>query len=131
MTEPTESTSEKTQKTSNSEAETPVTAEPLQILFYGHGLSGVRQRMYQGTSIHELELLELKITSRRHIIYGVLLTLIIPCVLFLFFYTIGGSFVLFIIITPGLGLWFIYDGITGYKKYKRLKKETDQSSTFT
>lgn len=87
--------------------------------------------MYQGTSIHELELLELKITSRRHIIYGVLLTLIIPCVLFLFFYTIGGSFVLFIIITPGLGLWFIYDGITGYKKYKRLKKETDQSSTFT
>lgn len=78
--------------------------------------------------MNERELLELKKTSQRHIIYGLILMSILPCFLFLLFYTIRGSFVLFIILTPGLGLWLFYDGITGYKKYKRLKVENTPSN---
>ena len=75
--------------------------------------------MYERTSINELELLELKTTSRNHIIYGILSIMIIPCSLFLLIYTLSGYFFIFIIVTPGLGAWFLYDGIKGYKKFKR------------
>jgi hypothetical protein len=81
-------------------------------------------------SINEEELLELKTKSRKHILYGLILISILPCFLFLLFYTILGSFVLFIIITPSLGLWFLYDGITGYKKYRHLKKQTQPPDLF-
>jgi len=77
--------------------------------------------MYEQTSINELELLELKNKSKKYIIYSILLIMIMPCCLFLLFYTLLGYFVLFIIVTPSLGLWFLYDGINGYKKYKRMK----------
>ena len=73
--------------------------------------------------IDELDLLELKHKSLKHIVYGILLILVIPCCLFLLFYTLSNSFVIFIVVTPSFGLWFLYDGMNGYEKYKGLKKE--------
>jgi hypothetical protein len=73
--------------------------------------------------MNEIELLELKNKSIKHIIYGIVLILIIPCCLFLLFYTLFSSFVIFILVTPSFGLWFLSDGIYGYLRYKRLKKE--------
>jgi len=84
---------------------------------------GVSENMDEQLSRNELDLLELKTTSRNHILYGLLLLLVIPCCLFLFVYTLSGYFVIFIVVTPSLGLWFLYDGIHGYKQYKKIKEE--------
>lgn len=93
----------------------------------------IKQDLLVSTSelMNELELLELKKTSIRHIILGLVLLSILPFFLFLIFYTLLGSFVLFIILTPGLGLWLFYEGITGYKEYKRVKKQQDPPDLFT
>lgn len=79
--------------------------------------------MYESTSINELELLELKTKSIKHIVYGIVLILLVPCCLFLLFYTLLHYFVIFIFVTPSLGLWFLYNGINGYKHYKRINKK--------
>jgi|GEM_PF-4133901 len=84
---------------------------------------GVSETMDEHQSRNEQDLLNLKTTSRNHIIYGLLLILGVPVGLFLFIYTLSGYFVVFILITPSLGLWFLYDGIQGYKQYKKITKE--------
>ena len=83
--------------------------------------------MFEHSSMNELELLELKNNSIKHIIYGILLILIVPCCLFLLLYTLFNYFVVFILVTPSFGVWFLYDGINGYKKYKRTQKESEPS----
>jgi hypothetical protein len=87
--------------------------------------------MYEQSSRSELDLLELKTTSIKHIVYGIVLISIISCSLFLLFYALVGYFVIFIVVTPGLGLWFLYDGINRYKKYKRIKKGFEPPELFT
>ena len=86
--------------------------------------------MDEQISMNDLELLELKNKSRNHIIYGILLIMIIPCCVFLLFYTLLGYFVIFIVVTPSFGLWFLYDGINGYKKYNRIKREFESFKNF-
>jgi len=82
-------------------------------------------------SLCEAELLELKNNSRKHLIYGVLFLLFFPLCLFFLLYNLVGSFVIIIIVTPGLGVWFLYDGIKGYKKYRQMKKEYESMNHFT
>jgi heme O synthase-like polyprenyltransferase len=87
--------------------------------------------MYQYSWKSEGELLEVKNNSRKHIIYGVVLLLIVPVCLFFLLNTLVGSIVIVIIATPSLGAWFLYDGIKGYKKYRQMKKEYDSVDHFT
>jgi hypothetical protein len=93
------------------------------ILYYGATPSGDTLTMDEQTPSNELDLLTLKNTARKHILYGITLIAILPCCLFLIFYTLLGWYILIIVATPSLGLWFLYDGINGYKSYKKRKKE--------
>jgi len=87
--------------------------------------------MYEYSWKSEGELLELKNNSRKHIIYGIVLLLIVPLCIFFLLNTLVGSFVIVIIVTPSLGAWFLYDGIKKYTEYRRMKKEYESVHHFS
>jgi len=79
--------------------------------------------MYEQTARNQLELEVLKTTSRNHIICGILLLMAFPFTLLFLISTWNFYFIVLIMTTLCLGIWFLYDGIKGYKQYKRLNKE--------
>ena len=67
------------------------------------------------TTREKLEGMDYKSSYKRNIIYGVLLFLVFPFVLWMMLETWNIYFIIFTIMCPALGIVFLYMGINEYK----------------